>query len=68
MINQVADGEGTPRLRWVGSVERDLRTTRVKSWRNIAEDRDERQRTTREARARATHYDEMKVTASTGTE
>jgi hypothetical protein len=42
---------GRPRLRWVDGVESDLRTMRVKIWRNIATEREARRRNVREASA-----------------
>jgi hypothetical protein len=42
---------GRPSSRWMNGVESDLRTMEVKSWRNIAKEREEWWRNVREARA-----------------
>ena len=45
-------GRGRPRLRWINSVEDDLRKLGVKRWRTKALDREERASIVREAKAK----------------
>ena len=48
---EVGRRRGSPRMRWLEDVEKDLREVKVKRWRQKADDREERAFTFTEAKA-----------------